>query len=174
MYISVVESSSCIDIMKVLTQQPSVIPHVRNDVFWMSTSDAPRTHAIPAFSGWNERSTSKFDSTMADDVDKKVFRSTKNLHFSAPPTRKKLSHATTTTVSRAKAECNQVPHAVRVVASQETTPSNDFDILPQATIQVLEDIFDGIDEHVNVRKEVKDYDDSILSALSIEACCWRD
>ena len=102
---------------------------------------------------------------MVDDVDKKVFRSTKNV-VSTPekflPAKVPLQKV---------ARVQQVPRTVIVV--EEILPCDEDvdDILPQATIQVLEEFFFGVDDDVNVRKEVKSYDDSIDSTLDIDDWC---
>lgn len=133
---------------------------LERDCCWTKTTSAPPNyyHTIPAFSPGG------FDS-MVDDVDKKVFRSTKNVL----PNLKKFLPAT---MPLKKAELvQQVPRTV--IVAEEILPCDEEidDVLPQATIKVLEEFFDGVDDNVDVRQEVKNYDCSIESTLDIDDWC---
>ena len=158
--------------MKVLTQQAAVVqlpPLDRVDFCWTCPPPPQIYHyhsipsALPRSSSSHARiMTCSFDSTV-DDVDKKVLRrSTRNrtalLNQMISPAESMLQ--------REAVSLRHVPRTVLVVEEipwcDHTPPDNFFDdtdgsLHPHATIQVLEEFFDGIDDHVNDRKEVKDY-----------------
>lgn len=133
-----------------------------SDLLWMAALENIRT--IPAFSPGRIERHNSFGS-IVDDVDKKVFRSRKNFAVNAP--RQNLSR--NTAVSRTMTE---IPPAIVVMASR--TPPCDSDFWPQATVQVLENLFDGIDEHVNVSTEVKIYNESVVAVVEILECSLDD
>jgi hypothetical protein len=137
-----------------------------------SIASTSTLHSIPAFGQFDvdrRVSSDGFDSVM-DDVDK-------HRSFSARRTVGAREHLTlkSALLNRKEAEqrfppsiisFDQVPVVVRPLSGTAVRTGN---VATQhhhhATILVLESFFDGIDDHVDVRQEVWDYDRSLIHSV---------
>jgi hypothetical protein len=136
------------------------------------------SHSPPALRGGIESAStiSCFDSVM-DDVDKRMYKvsTTKNAMCKTSPSPRESMTLNAVLLHRNPSIEQGIPRSVVICtddcaaalendasASSATaivgSPLYDIDLLCNTTIQVLEEFFDGIDEGVNVRQEVRDYE----------------